>query len=449
MEKKSRDYCFKHSKMYEGWRCPLCADEEERGTTPAHASQQAGGKTARPGAAAAPAAPAYRPPSRDQSKAKSDQAEAMLLSGAAREALDMCESAVELDAKNIHAHLVGARASRILRDTPREQEFLEDAIKLLRTDEYAKSIQWYHEVLKYTRDGLVLSQLARSFVVARKWPRAETLSMVRSLVGRGAVSDALTVLDSLPVTDRSLLTCAYSMQLTATAFGRKDPDLQAYLQATPASQRGRILAEMLEVQSADVIGGSTISRLRDAVRARYEEWANDIKPLISAEARKVALERIAPKLHAPAMSWAIRFLIGGLVVGVVLGIALGVIGLVLGAVAAAGLAGAGYAYGRDVEAKNLLPSVLPEVREELTEREVERWSSILSDEPVEEAPAEAAAQEPCPYCGAEMATDATTCPSCSRTIEREAPPAEPPAEGTEGEPAPPPASGDPEPSGAV
>jgi hypothetical protein len=94
---------------------------------------------------------------------------------------------------------------------------------------------------------------------------------------------------------------------------------------------------------------------------------------------------------------------------------------VVGAVVAVGLAGAGYAYGRDVELKKLLPSVLPAVREELTTREVERWGRVLSEDPIEtvDAPAEGAAApgETCPFCGASVHADASSCPQCQHPLD--------------------------------
>jgi hypothetical protein len=430
-KQKPRDYCFRHSKMYEGWQCPMCADEDERGTG-SSASTASKSAAPQPGSAAggAPAAP-YRPPSRDQSKTKSDQAEAMLLSGAAREALDLCESAVELDPRNLHAQLVAARASRILRDVRREQDCLEDAIKLLKTDEYARTTFWYQEILKYTRDSFAIAQVARIFASARKWPPADALAMVKSLVGRGAVSDALVVLDSIGPEDRSLLTCAYSMQLTASTYGRVDPDLQVYLQGTPAAQRARILAEMLDVKASEVMAGATSSKIRDAVRTRYEEWTTDIKHLLSEEARKVATDRIAPKINGPAASWAVKFAVGAIVVSVILvgALGLGAGGLVIALVAAVGAAGAGFAYGRDVETKRLLPDVLPGVREELSERELARWGWIMSDEQMDEASSAPVSAETCAYCGAPVPADATTCPGCSRPLHVEETPDAPEATG--------------------
>jgi hypothetical protein len=76
--------------------------------------------------------------------------------------------------------------------------------------------------------------------------------------------------------------------------------------------------------------------------------------------------------------------------------------------------------------------VLPAVKEELTNREVERWAAVLSDEPVETREPVAvsdAPTEPCPYCSAPVAVDATSCPQCARPLT----PAEPP-EGSQEEP---------------
>lgn len=423
-EKTNRDYCFRHASMYEGWQCPLCAKEEEE--------KAAGGGAAAAGAPVSPEAAAelaaariQRSPSRIESKAKSDQAEAMLVSGAAREALDLCESAVEIDPRNLHAHIVGARASRILRDAVREREFLEDTVKLLRSDEYARESKWYHEVLKHARDTALVTQLAKTFIAARKWPAADALPLVRALVGRGAVSEALTILDSLPRTDRSLLTCAYSMQLTGTAVGRVDPDLHAYLEGTPAERRAQILAELLEVQASDVIAALTVARVKDAVRTRYEGWSADVKHLISEEARRLGAEKLAPSLAGPAMSWALRFFLGALVFGVVLTLAFGGNALVLvlsGAVALA-CGGAGYAYGRDVELKKLLPTVLPEIREDLMTRESDRWASVLSDDhgAVEGGEEQPAASETCAYCGASVKGGTKACPQCGRELAQESP----------------------------
>jgi hypothetical protein len=305
------------------------------------------------------------------------------------------------------------------------REFLDDTIKLLRTEEYGGTSHWYHEVLKHARDSTLVSQVAKTFVSARAWPAADALPMVRTLVGRGAVAEALVVLDSLPPSDRSLLTCAYSMQLTGGSFARVDPDLQAYLDQTPAVRRDRILAEMLDLQASDVIGGSTLSTVRDAVRHRYEGWAPEIKQLLSEEARTAGAEKVAPRLNGPATAAAVRFFLGAIVIAVVLVVALGggAPGFGLGLVVALGCAGAGFAYGRDVELKKLLPTVLPAVREELTEREVERWGSILTDDSgggADDHPA-ARAGETCPYCGTSVTAGAPTCPQCSRSLALESP----------------------------
>ena len=307
----------------------------------------------------------------------------MLLSGAAREALDLCDAAIELDRRNMHAYLVGARASRALRDSASEQELLENAIKLLHSEEYGKATRWYVDVLKHLRDSPMVAKLVKTYVAAHKWPADEALTMVKVLVARGALGDALVVLDSLPDASRSLLTCAYSLQLSGGSRPGVDPDLQRYLQSVPASERARILAEFYEIQSAEVLAGMTISRVRDAVRQRYADWSTDIKHVLSEEARRAAAERVGLELNAPAGSWAIKFFVGGMVLAVILGVSLGSVGLLLGTVVALGCAGAGFAYGRDVELKRLLPEVLPAVKEELTNREVERWAAVLSDDPVE------------------------------------------------------------------
>jgi hypothetical protein len=420
MEKKNRDYCFRHSKMYDGWQCPLCLEEEERGPAKA-ALPSASPASPQGGAGGAPKAGAAQAPSRAESQAKSAQAEAMLLSGAAREALDLCEAAIALDRRNLAAYVIGARASRALRDGAGEQELLENAIKLLHTEEYGKTSRAYIDILKHLRDSRMVAQLVKAFVAARRWPAAEALGMVKTLVARGATSDALVVLDSLPDATRSLLTCAYSVQLSGVSRPGVDPDLLRYLQSVSAAERAKILAEFYEVTGSEVLAGATVSKVRDAVRTRYADWTNDIKQLLSEEARKVAAERVGPKLGAPAGSWAIKFFMGGMVLAVVIGLAGGTAGFLVGAVIAVGCAGAGYAYGRDVELKRLLPTVLPAVREELSNREIERWASVSSDEPLEvraeEVPPDGAVGgEACPYCDAPVATDATACPQCSRPL---------------------------------
>jgi hypothetical protein len=427
--------------MYEGWQCPMCLDEQERA-----AAAAAPGAAPAPPSSSAPGQPAAgrgdvsHAASRAESQAKAARAEAVLLAGSAREALDMCEAAIEMDRRNLNAYLVGARASRILRDAVNEQELLEGAIKLLRTEEYGKTSRWYVEVLKQVRDSRMVSQLADAFANARKWPPDEALAMVKGLVSRGATWEAVSVLDKLPVTSRSLLTCAYSLQIAGSSGPGVDPDLLRYLQSVPATDRARLLAELYEVQSSEVLAGMTVVRVRDALRRRYQEWSNEIKQVLSEEARQAAAERIAPQLHGPAVSSAVRFFLGALAFAALV-VALaggGGVGILAGTVLALGCGVAGYAYGRDVELKRLLPTVLPGVREELTTREVERWVQVLSEEPIGSSTHEAAAEEPaamdsCPYCTAPVPFGASDCPQCSKPLS--APPETDAAPGGAGAPA--------------
>jgi hypothetical protein len=419
-----RDYCFRHSRMYEGWQCPLCLEEEQKGTAkPADVSAGPGAARAAGAGGAHATEPAHQVPSRAESAVKSKQAEAVLVSGAARDALDLCEAAIGLDPRNIQAYLIGARASRVMRDAGLEQEMLEAAIKLLKTEEYGRNSQAYVEVLRHLRDGRMVSQLAEVFAKSQQWPPAEALSMLKALVGRGATREALVVIDNLPAGSRSLLTCAYSMQLSASPLQGVDPDLARYVKSIDAAERARLLAEFYEVRASEVLAHATVVKLRDAVRARYMEWKSEIKQDLSEEARKAAAERIAPQLGSPAMSSAVRFFVGGLVVATVLVLltGAGVLGFVVGIVLALGAGGAGMAYGRDVELKRLLPTVLPAVKEELTNREAERWAPILSDEPLtrhepEETAAPEPPSEPCPYCASPVPTGASACPHCQKPM---------------------------------
>jgi hypothetical protein len=443
MEKK-KDYCFRHSKMFEGWQCPMCADEEAR---PAGAGAQAAAtRHGRPGAEASAPGPASGrrsgPPSRGDSTSKCDQAEAMLVNGAAQEALDYCESAAELDPSYLRAHLLGARASRALGDRGRESEFLEDAAALLRSDEYRRDGPSYREILKYARDPALVTKVARTFAGGVGWPVADAIAMAGTLVGRGAVSDALIVLDSVPKKDRTLVTWAYSVQLAGGAVSGADPDLRAYLGATPAERRGRILTEMVEVQSSSVISGAAVSRVRDEVRIRYQQWVPEIKRLIGEEARAAATARLAPQLTGAAVAWAGRFLAGSVVVAVILAATLGgttpVLGL--GALVALGGAGVGFVYGRDVELKKRLVAELPKARQELASREGDMWGSILDDDRLPASPETGPAEEAetCPFCAAAVSADDATCPQCSRSLQVQEPgaaavdavaaPAEPDAE---------------------
>jgi hypothetical protein len=417
--KKPRDYCFRHAQMYEGWQCPLCLEE-------APEDPSAAGRDA-----PVPAAAPTQPGSRGESQAKTAQAEGLLLSGSPREALDLAETAIACDPKNLRAYVVGARASRALRDAASEEELMERAVKLLPTDEYAKTSSAYFDVLTYLRHNRQVGPLVRAFVEAKTWPPAESLALVKLLVARGASADALVVLDTLPEASRSLLTCAYNIQLSRGVIGSADPELASYLQAVPAAERGRVLSEFREVAASTILSGGTVGEVRDAIRGRYRQWAGDIRAAMGEEARKAAVARLDPQLYRPAIVSAVRFFVGALVLGSIVGVVGGPPGFLLGALVAVGAAGAGYAYGRDVELKRRLSVVLPEVREELTAEEVAQWAPVLEEPagvPGGSGPRPSEAAEPCPYCGAPTASDASNCPQCRRILApiADVPPDDPP-----------------------
>jgi hypothetical protein len=372
--------------MYEGWQCPLCV--EEAAEDPSVAATEAPGiEKSRPDGASASAP--TRPGSRVESQAKTTEAEGLLLSGSPREALDLAETALACDPTNLRAYLVGARASRVLRDAASEEALMERAVTLLPTEEYGKTSSAYLEVLSCLHDNRRVAPLVRAFVAARTWPPVESLALLKMLVARRASADALVVLDTLPETSRSLLTCAYNVQLSHGSVASADPGLLHHLRAVPAADRGRILSEFHEMAASEVLSRGTVSTIRDAVRGRYREWAGDIKAVMGEEARKAAVRRLAPQLHTPAIMSAVRFFVGGLILGSIVGVVGGPQAFLLGALAAVGAAGAGYAYGRDVELKRLLSVALPEVREELTAAEVAQWTPVL-EEPAGDQPLDAA-----------------------------------------------------------
>jgi hypothetical protein len=377
---KTRDYCFRHATMYDGWACPRCVDEGEQNPSGAPAVAGAAGEGAPAAGPAAAADPVT--PSPAESRSKSARAEAVLLAGTPIEAVDLCDAAIELDPKNLQAYRVGAEASRMLGDTVRADELVAQAIVLLQGDEAGRSTATYGELLRHATSARVIGQLVRAFLEVQPWSTADLLAMAGALIGRDAPSDALVVLDSIPAASRSLLTCAHTLQLSPVTSLGTDPEMLRYLEAVPGKDRERVLGEYFEIGNAAILTGPTISRVKAAIRARYAGWSPDIRRLLGDEARRIATERVNPTLDGAALAFAVRFLFGGVALGLGLAFVGGPAGAFIGALAALGSAGAGYVYGRDVELKRRLDGMIPAVREELTDREVERWAPVLSEEPV-------------------------------------------------------------------
>jgi len=429
-----RDYCFRHRKMYEGWQCPECLDEKETGQT-----GRAGKLSETPHSMEEQVAARHREeaagqPSRVESQAKLDEAQRMLSAGALDQAFELARQATVLDRTNFLAQFTAARMARMVHDGSAEQEFLENAIDLLRLPEFRASIACYLDLLKQVQGATQLSRVVHQFISARSWPARDAISVIRLLGARQATADALRVLEAVPVRERSLFTAAYAVHVSGRPSMAFDAQIEAYLPAVPASRRDEVLAEYREICQQGTFSDFAMMVLRDALRTKYAEWEADIGTLMRAEAREVATPQLGPKVTGPALlvaggAFAFLLVAGGILTLIVGG---GAPMFLMGLILAVAGGGGGFAYGREHQIRKELPAILPQILEALANGEYEQWKDILDDEanrgssrapepPARDTPAEpdvaftSMRMKTCPFCGVLVAEDATSCPQCWRT----------------------------------
>jgi hypothetical protein len=423
---KTRDYCFKHSQMFDGWQCPQCAEEHAGDpgdapngeTTPADSPSDVGG----------PASVLSREKSESEATAKCSQAERLLRNGDARAALEMAEQAIEHHERNLTAHLVGARAARALLDFGREHELLAAATQLLSAPPYFGDCAATLEVLKYARDPKLAGAAARTFASVPKRTGTDVQRIVHVLMARSLFSDAIVMLDSLPPEDRTLATCAYTFQLTSRPFVKSDPEIGRFLRKIGAERRADILSDLLALREDTTILPSTADLLQKALRSRYDEWAADIGRELTDEAKRRAAESVGREWVSSARSAAIKFAAGACVLSGLLMYIGGVwIGLAVGIPFVYLATRAGYAYGRDEEMRRLTVELLHTIKEQLAREELDRWMPILDDDAYKQtAPNRkegVTATAACPYCSEPVADDAASCPKCRRTLDAASAPA--------------------------
>ncbi len=408
-----RDYCFHHARMYSGWRCPLCVEEEAECRRNAGETPTAAEPTLVQ--APAPELPALDP---EASALKRQEAERDLIGNKARDALDLSEQAVRLDPQNLRAHLIGARACRILGEGAREAELLEAAVDLLRQPQHAASGEAFLEVLKHLRNGRLIGQVVRIYLTLGSRPIEEVLPLVRVLVAHGAVSDALVLLDLLPPSARSLATCAYTLEVTGRAFHGIPPELHEYLHGVPSDRRDHLLEEFVALRQDPTLGRTTVNAIRDALQQRYDEWATDIGQQLGQKARAEALAAIGSAWVGTAVARALATMAAGLVVAVVLMLVVGGKAVLLTGMALAFLcAGGGFVYGREAEMGRQLQARLPAIKQTLAEDELNRWLGVLHEGADEqEALLQAATTDTCPFCAAQVPDPARTCPRCGHDL---------------------------------
>lgn len=402
----NKDYCFRHAQMYEGWECPLCAAEKASAGSPALVGGRPSGSASGGGSAAPAVGPGggiITPASRSASRERSTEAQHILDAGDPKAALTVCTRAIELDPTNLHAYVVGARAADRAGSFQQQEELVEEGARLLHQPEYRRVARWYLDLLRGARDAAMARPIVASFIASGPWPPADLLGLVRTLVSRGFGGEALRILESVPVDQRSLQIAAYSAQLTKRAFGISDPEVDAYLAAVPATERQKVLAEVRQMCDEGAFPVSTLLLIRDAARARYRTWGPEIRQAIELEARKELTEQLAPEAVKPAYNLALR--VGGGVLGafVVLSLALGgsAVLFVLGLVLAVGGAVGAFVYGRETEVTKRLVPLLPARIDELLVRERDDWQLILDDQaapfatpPAPEPPPQPAPPEP-------------------------------------------------------
>lgn len=423
---KNRDYCFKHSQMFDGWQCPRCAEEHagEPGDAPIGDAEPAASASS----AGGPASPPSREKSESESTAKCSQAERLLRNGDARAALEMAEQAIEHHERNLTAHLVGARAARALLDSGREHELLTAATELLSVPPYFGDCAATLDVLKHTRDPKLAGAAARTFASVPKRTGTDVQQIVRVLMARSLFSDAIVMLDSLPPEDRTLATCAYTFQLTSRPFVKSDPEVGRFLRRVGAEQRGDILAGLLALREDTTVLPSTVDLLRKALKGRYDEWAADIGRELTDEAKRLATESVGREWVPGARSAAIKFAVGACILSGLLVYIAGVwIGLAVGIPFVYLSTRAGYAYGRDEETRRLTVESLHTLKEKIAREELDRWMPILDDEAYKGTEPDrtngVAATAACPYCSEPVADDAASCPKCRRALDATSAPA--------------------------
>lgn len=380
----NKDYCFRHSLLFEGWECPLCAGDTAApggggGSSPP-AGRTASAPGAPPGSGATPNS-APGPASRPASLAASKEAAHLLDAGAAREALEGAERAIELDRSNLHAYVVAARAAQKTGDFHRQEELIEEAARLLHTAEYQRDSHWYYDLLRGVRDAAMARPIVASFIQAGPWPPAEAAGLVQALATRDLAGEALRLLESIPPEHRSLTLCAHGAQLTARPFSLSDPEVDAYLARVPAAQRDGALDEFRGLCEERVFPMSTLMMLRDSLRERYRGWTPEVHRLRHEAARAEAAATLEAATVKPGVSLALKA--GGTVLGASLALAV-VLGrpilLPLGALLSLGAAAGGFVYGRDAELERRLPEVLPGVLERMGKEETSRWELVLDDQ---------------------------------------------------------------------
>jgi hypothetical protein len=378
----NKDYCFRHAQMYEGWDCPLCAaDKAGAPAPPGAAAGRAGRGTPSAGGDATDAAGIVTPQSRSASRDRSNEAQQLLEAGDPRQALETCERAIVLDPENLHAFVVAARAADRVGSFQQQDEFVEEGARLLRQPEYRRVAKWYLDLLKGARDAAMARPIVAAAVASGPWPAADVLALVRTLVSRGFPGEALRVLESVPVGQRSLAICAYGAQLTQRSFAINDPEVDAYLASVPVTRRADVLGEVRQLCDAAAFPVSTLLLIRDAVRARYRAWAPEIQQALEIEARRQLAERLAPDAVKVGGAFAVRVGAVALAVFIVLTLSFGGGAplLLLGFVLAVGAAVGGFTYGREAEIRKRLVPLLPRRKEELSQRESDDWQLILDD----------------------------------------------------------------------
>jgi hypothetical protein len=273
------------------------------------------------------------------------------------------------------------RAAQRTGEFGRQEEFAEDAARLLRDPEYRGESRWYVDLLKGLRDAATARPIVEAFVAAGPWPSPDTLSLVKTLVSRGCPGEALRVIDAIPAGARPLALCAYNAQITKRGFGINDPEVDAYLARIPGSERDRILGEVREMCEAGTFSISTLLLVRDAVRNRYRGWTAEIREEVEKTARAKLAEALRPEAAQRAIGLALRLGAATLGAAVVLALVLGggILFFVIGLVLAAAVAAGGYVYTSDAEITRRVEPLLPRAVEERLRQERDAWHLVLDD----------------------------------------------------------------------
>ncbi len=428
-----QDYCFKHASYYSGWQCPLCAKEKE--DDPLLRPGSSGGGRGGAGASAGSGGV----PSRKAAQELSHEAMLMLHSGSPKDALAQCERALDLDAYNLEAHVVGVRACQALRDRSGEIDFFDHALRVLASEEHRSSPASYHSMLGCARDTAQVRQVVGAFVTSRTWSARDALPFVQALDSRGLPSEAARVLDELPPAEESLLILGFRAHLNPTVT--KASDFDSYLSRMRPENRDRLLVEFHELSESRVVPAGIILKVRDSILRRYHDWQAAIFPLLEVDARRVAEERVAGAAATRALAVAGQVLAAGAVLVVVLALAIGGGPLLFlgGVVLTLLTAGGAYAFTRQTEIDKHAPPLVPGILDAMVQHERARWEGLLGEEtaattaPEEVAEESSASQAACTACGNPLAADEAICPACNAPV-AVPPPAAPPEEPEEGQP---------------